>query len=142
MSWPCLVVALVVGLLGRMPLARHLWPSGGARRGRVARFLTSFLQPATQQRYHQAIADYRMELATRGIDFYSLNEDECDWLLAERVVDIYEETEGETHWSKAAVLVSAVAKVNPRFHLRCAFKALDVWRQRHPPNQAAAFSSE
>jgi len=99
----------------------------------------SCLQPATQARYEQALVTFSSELAARGLSLLDMAEDDLDWTLAEKVVDLYEETFSGVCLGAAATLVAAVAKIQPRFHLRCSFRALDVWRTRHPPHQAVAF---
>lgn len=55
---------------------------------------------------------------------------------------MYDEAAGEIGLAKACYLVAAVSKFMPRARRRCAFKALVVWRTRHPPRQAVAFPRE
>ena len=110
----------------------------GHRRGRIVSFLASSLTATTQQRYREALEDFNNDLSLRGLSVWTLSEESLDWLLADRVLDIYEEFHSEVGLSSAAILVAACPKAHPRHRYQTAFKALDVWRRRHPPAQALA----
>ena len=86
----------------------------GPRLGRILAFLTSALQPLTQQRYASAVHQFQEEMLARGLDFLTIPEEEADWLVAEHVVDMFEVSDGAEGLSAAAVLVAALAKSFPR----------------------------
>ena len=98
--------------------------------------------PATQHRYEVALATFNSDLRARGLSMFDLSEDELDWVLADTVLRMYEATECVEGLARAAVLVAAVSKALPRTTLKCSLKMLDVWRRRHPPQQAGAFPAE
>jgi integrase len=112
--------------------------SPGRRHGRIVSFLLSALQPVTQLRYQRALDAFSSDLEQVGIDAGALSEEELDVLLAERVVDLFEESGGSEGLGSAATLLASFSKAHPRHHYRTAWKALDVWRQRRPPQQAPA----
>jgi integrase len=109
--------------------------------GKVANFLLSGLR-ASEARYRSSLADFSNELALRGIAWEELDEAQLDSTVAEHIVDLYENSAEGEGISEGAVLVSALQKVLPRFRLTTAWKALDIWRVRHPPTQAPAFPPE
>lgn len=78
-------------------------------------------------------------MQSKGLDLEGLSDEQLDWLLAEKVVDYYEDSLSSVGLAQASYMVAAFAKAFPRASFSCAFKALDVWRKRHPPAQAAAF---
>ena len=81
-------------------------------------------------------------MQTRGIQVWSLTEEDFDWTLAEYVVDLYGSQEAAVGFSKAARLVAAVSRINPRHKYKVAWRSLDVWRNLHPPVQAPCMPVE
>ncbi len=108
----------------------------GALLGRVASFLLSALQPGTIQKYNAVLGDFSAELQARGLRMEELDEETLDLILAERVVDMFEEQDGGGGIGAASTLLASMSKVHPRHRYRTAWRALDVWRQRRPPQHA------
>jgi hypothetical protein len=109
----------------------------GARRGKVESFLCSALAPATQILYSDLASSFDAVLwKARGEDTTTMTESEIDYALADEVVDLFTLHEGTQGVAKALQLVAAVAKYHPRHRYSTAFSALEVWRRRHPAQQA------
>ena len=114
-----------------------------ADRGKVVSYLLSALRGDTPERYQAAIADFSIELRGRGFCLEEVEAEELDWLLAEKVVDLVEAADDSSvGLGRAGLLIAAVSKARPHAKFRVAWKALDVWRTKQPPQQAAAFTPE
>ena len=83
--------------------------------------------------------DVRSELEERGMTWDGLDETEKDWFLAEHLLDAHDE--GKTRHD-FGVMLSAVAKIDPRLKLKVAWKVFDAWAVEDPPRQAPAAPPE
>lgn len=102
----------------------------GSGRLRVQTFLLPTLAVVSQNRYLQAITDFRTRLAHDGVDWERLTEEERDWYLAEFVL-------GHPR-SKCNTLVAALARIDPRSKHKVAWRVLEIWNVKSPPTQAPA----
>ena len=113
-----------------------------ADHGRVVCFLLSALRGAGSDRYTQAVEDYSNDMALRGVAVADVEDQELDWMLAEQIIDWFEASEGAaTGLAKGAVLIAAFSKCRPHARFKVAWKSLDIWRTRAPPQQAQAFTA-
>lgn len=110
----------------------------GGRLGRIVAFLASSLQPATQGRYEAALLNFAEELQSQGLVLGTVSEEDLDARIAEKIVDLFEDDHGLSGLGAASTLVAACSKAFPRHSYRTAWKALEVWRARRPPQQAPA----
>ena len=108
------------------------------RRSRIGAFLLSSLRTSAGR--CGAAADGFMDevAANRGIDFDSLDAEDQEFSLADKVVDMCEVTQSSEGYAAAALIVASMSKVNPQRSYRTAWKCLDVWRRKHPAQEAPA----
>jgi len=110
--------------------------------GRIGSFLLGSLQPTSAARYQQVVSDFNNELAAQGVAIDDADEAELDMLLAERVLDYFDVYQSKQGLGSASTLVAAFSKVHPRHSYKTAWKCLDAWRVRCPPDQALTVPAE
>ena len=133
-----MVLCFVLGAAA-MPTAGAV---DGQVRERVAAFLVSALRGANSERYQQCVAAFRSDLASQGLDYWALGEEQLDYALADHVIDLYERHRDSTGLAEAGLLIAACSKVRPSHRYKTAWRVLDVWRVRCPAKQAPTFPPE
>lgn len=78
----------------------------------------------------------------RGVRFDDLAPEDQDLTLADKVLSLYELSESVEGIGTASLLLAAVGKAWPSRRFRTAWKVLDAWRVRCPPQQAPAMMWE
>ena len=111
-------------------------------RRQVDDFLLSALKGNTNKRYLIAASAFLDDLAAGGMTVSAMSEEDLDYALAEHIVECFHEFNGAEGIGHAGLLLAAMSKLKPRHKYRVAWRALDVWRQRAPPNQAPAFPQD
>jgi hypothetical protein len=100
--------------------------------------LISSLRGRGPLRYQEAINAFAISIGQTADGLATLPEEEVDWALADYVVGLYEKEGGLSGLGLAGTTVAAMSKTHPRHHYRTAWKCLDVWRVKRPPQQAPA----
>ena len=107
---------------------------------RVANFLLSLLQPATQQRYATALNAFNEYVNERKLPFSSLTEEQQDYALCDYVMDAMD---AETSLQYCTDLVAALQKqYGGRRRFKAASATIDGWRQSRPVNMAEPMPEE
>lgn len=89
---------------------------------------------ATQTGFTRAIKYFKCRFADADFKILDLSEDELDWSISDRVVKMYFVNEdGAVGMIDVVTFASALSNLFLRFKLELAWRCLDVWKHKHPP---------